>query len=243
MNLMAVALLMALVPAPIAPELAALGDSYAAGVGAERHGPCGRGDNAYPALYAKQTSASLIFLACSGATVDNVLQTQVPRITPPTSIVTVTVGGNDAGFADVMTTCVLNGDSVCRRAVDRSVSFIRTSLGRRLDGLYAAIRAKTPAKVVVLGYPRLFEPAGSCSFSVAKRTALNGAADVLDEVIGARAKAAGFGFGDVRTTFAGHGLCGRSPWLNNVTFPIASSFHPTATGQRLGYLPVLLATL
>ncbi|MBB4967534.1 SGNH/GDSL hydrolase family protein [Saccharothrix violaceirubra] len=236
---MAAVLMLALVPAPIAPELVALGDSYAAGTGASRDS-CDRSSNAYGALYAKQIHASFVMAACSGATAKSV-ESQLKSITPAATLVTLTVGGNDIGFADVMTTCTLQSEKSCLKAVDKANKLTAETLPGRLDRLYSKLRATTPAKVVVLGYPHLFEPTGACSLSKAERAALNSAADRLNAVIEARSLAAGFTFGDVRTTFAGHGLCGPSPWINGVKFPVISSYHPNAKGQRLGYLPVLAA--
>ena len=38
---------------------------------------------------------------------------------------------------------------------------------------------------------------------------------------------------------AGHEICDSGSWLNSVDiFAISSSYHPNASGQELGYLPV-----
>jgi hypothetical protein len=37
--------------------------------------------------------------------------------------------------------------------------------------------------------------------------------------------------------FSGHELCDGARWLTSVTLPIGNSYHPTATGQKNGYLP------
>jgi lysophospholipase L1-like esterase len=238
MNLLAALLVVAMTPAPAAPELVALGDSFAAGTGASRE-DCRRDGNAHSALYAAERRMTLVFEACMGATTDDV-HGQASRITPESTLVTLTVGGNDAGFVDVMVTCSLNGDADCVRRVDEAERFIRADLPGRLDRLYAVVRSRTSAEVVVMGYPRLFETSGTCLMSAPKRTALNRAADALNEVVAARAAAAGFSFGDVRDAFAGHGLCGGDSWVNGVVpLAIKDSFHPNAAGHRLGYLPVL----
>ncbi len=91
--------------------------------------------------------------------------------------------------------------------------------------------------MVVLGYPRLYKIVNACvGLSNAKRTALNGAADTLDGVIAKAAGRAGFTWSDVRDEFVYHELCSGDDWLNAVTIPIDSSYHPTARGHRLGYL-------
>jgi len=47
----------------------------------------------------------------------------------------------------------------------------------------------------------------------------------------------------VRAQFTGHELCSGDGWLHAVTIPIDESYHPTATGQTLGYLPVFRAVV
>ncbi|WP_433270538.1 SGNH/GDSL hydrolase family protein [Actinosynnema sp. CS-041913] len=237
MNLLAAVMLVALVPAPAAPEYVALGDSYAAGLGAERES-CGRSPAAHPRLYAESRGLALVFAACAGAETAEV-ERQAERITRRTSLVTITVGGNDAGFTDVITTCVLRSDRACERRVGESERFVRDELPGRLDALNAAVRDRTSAHVVVLGYPHLFAPEGACVLSEDKRAALNRAADLLDEVLRARAEAAGFTFADVRGQFAEHGVCSDDPWINDLTLPVDYSYHPNAAGHRHGYLPAL----
>ena len=36
-------------------------------------------------------------------------------------------------------------------------------------------------------------------------------------------------------------MCDGAGWLNSITLPIDDSYHPTATGQKDGYLPVFSA--
>ncbi|MGW0517246.1 SGNH/GDSL hydrolase family protein [Crossiella sp. NPDC003009] len=230
-----------------AGEYVALGDSYASGVGAGAYEPgsgaCRRSRNAYPHLIAKSLQPSaFLFPACSGASTVDVVDRQLDKLGANTALVTLTVGGNDLGFTDVMTTCVLNGDSACKRRADRAAAFVRDELPARLDRTYAAIRAKAPnAKVLVLGYPRLFE-AKSCSggLSAAKRAALNAGADLLADTTAARAKAAGVRYADVRDRFAGHGICGSPRWVNPLVSPSTDSFHANALGHAHGYAPAAL---
>jgi len=52
------------------------------------------------------------------------------------------------------------------------------------------------------------------------------------------AAAEGDTYADVRNEFAGHEICDSDSWLHSVDiFSISSSYHPTAAGQELGYLP------
>src|SRR5436190_8715465 len=93
---------------------AAVGDSYSSGVGAGSYGSsgsCYRSSKAYAQLWTNaHAGTSLSFLACSGARTGDVIN-QANSIPAGTTLVTVTVGGNDAGFTDVITTCTLGSDS------------------------------------------------------------------------------------------------------------------------------------
>ncbi|MEV0637106.1 SGNH/GDSL hydrolase family protein [Streptomyces sp. NPDC050619] len=225
----------------------ALGDSYSSGVGAGSYiaasGDCKRSTKAYPALWAAANSpSSFDFTACSGARTSEVLAGQLAPLNATTALVSISVGGNDAGFADVMTTCVLQSDSSCLSRIDTARAYVDSTLPGRLDSVYSAIRSKAPgARVVVLGYPHFYQLGTSClGLSETKRKAINGAADHLDTAIAKRAANHGFTFADVRTTFTGHEICSGSSWLHSVNWlNIGDSYHPTAAGQSGGYLPVL----
>ncbi|MGW3953858.1 SGNH/GDSL hydrolase family protein [Streptomyces sp. NPDC004752] len=224
----------------------ALGDSYSAGVGAGGYisssGSCDRSTNAYPYLWnAAHAPSSFAFNACSGARTDDVLASQLGSLNSSTGLVSLSVGGNDAGFADVMTTCVLSSDSTCLSRINTARAYIGSTLPGKLDAVYSAIRSKAPsARVVVIGYPRFYKLGTTCvGLSETKRSAINDAADAMDNAIAQRAAAHGFVFGDVRTTFSGHELCSGSSWLHSVNLlDIGTSYHPTAAGQSGGYLPV-----
>jgi hypothetical protein len=145
-----------------------------------------------------------------------------------------------------METCVLSSTSSCVNAVAAAEAFITSQLPARLDTTLQTIRADAPsAKIVVLGYPDLYDlsKSGSCiGLSNKDRTALNDGADDLDGALQAAAQANHDTFADVRGQFAGHEICDSSSWLHSVDiFAISSSYHPTAAGQDLGYLPVFTA--
>jgi lysophospholipase L1-like esterase len=226
---------------------AALGDSYSSGVGTgTESGSCGRSSQAYAPQWAMlHAVTSFAFVACSGATTDDVRNNQLSGLSAGTTLVTITIGGNDAGFASVVTTCQLGSDSTCDAAVASARAYATNVLPGKLDQTYAAIRAHAPnARLVVLGYPRLFELTSSCGLlgmSLHKRTTLDQGADALDTVTAGRVSAAGATFVDVRSAFAGHGICASSAWINGLTLPVTDSFHPKASGYRSGYLPALTA--
>ncbi|MFF2326695.1 MULTISPECIES: SGNH/GDSL hydrolase family protein [unclassified Streptomyces] len=223
----------------------ALGDSYSSGVGAGSYisdsGDCRRSTKAYPYLWAAANSpSSFAFVACSGATTTSVASSQLGALSSSTSLVSVTAGGNDVGFADVMQDCVLSGEATCLSSVSTAVSQMQNSLPSRLGSLYGSIRSRAPqAHVVVLGYPRFYQLSGSCiaGLTEKERAAINNASDVLNGVVAKQAANSGFTFSSVVDEFTGHELCSGDAWLNSVTIPIYNSYHPKAAGQSGGYLP------
>jgi lysophospholipase L1-like esterase len=228
-------------------DYVALGDSYSSGVGAGSYdsasGNCKRSTRAFPKLWAGANSpSSFAFTACSGARTGDVTASQLGPLNSSTDLVSITVGGNDAGFADVMTTCVLQSESTCLNRIAQAKAYVDSTLPGKLDQVYSAISAKAPAaRVVVLGYPRFYKLGGSClaGLSENERSAINGAADHLNTAIAKRAADHGYGFASVVGTFTGHEICSGSAWLHSVNWlNIGESYHPTAAGQSGGYLPV-----
>ncbi|MEO5851480.1 MAG: SGNH/GDSL hydrolase family protein [Nocardioides sp.] len=217
---------------------AALGDSYSAGVGAGGgRGVCFRGPRGYPPLLARELGLDLAYQACLGATVADLLRVQLEVLDADTELVTLTVGGNDAGFVDVIRAAASPAwlaDSGA--ALETANAVIRDVLPGRLRGAYAAVRsAARDAEVVVATYPRLFGGT-DCQlltfFTEEELAALNRTADELAEVIGAAAEDAGVGAVDVRDGFAGHGVCDPAPKVNGLVLPVWESFHPTADGHQ-----------
>ena len=226
----------------------ALGDSYSSGLGAGDYisssGSCDRSINAYPEQWAGSHSpASFVFPACAGATTSDVINSQVSALSGSTTLVSMTIGGNDAGFSSVMETCVLSSTSTCLNGVAAAEAFIASQLPARLAATLTAIHTHAPnARIVLLGYPELYDlsNSGFCiGLSTSDRTALNAGADALDNALKAAAAAGNAIWADVRGQFANHEICDSGSWLHSVDlFALSSSYHPTAAGQGLGYLPV-----
>ena len=246
------AMLGVVVPAAAATAVnyVALGDSYASGVGTDNYvndgTNCLRSPQSYPALWATAHHASSFTLAaCSGAKTGDVLSGQLGGLSTSTGLVSVTIGGNDAGFTSVIENCILQNDAGCQTAINNAETFIRNTLPGLLDNTYHAIRSHAPnASVVVLDYPHFYQVPGSCVFGLdnTKRTAINSGADVLDAGIQTEvARFAGFHFADVRNVFNPHEICSSgTSWLHSVDFGnLTDSYHPFAAGYSGGYLPVL----
>jgi lysophospholipase L1-like esterase len=223
-----------------APDYVALGDSYASGVGTRTYTPesggCQRSTKAYPYVDAARVGAHLTSVACSGARVADVTNNQLAPLNSGIEYVTVQVGGNDAGFSSVITTCAQPAwMSNCDGAINTAQATINNTLPTRLNGLYAAIRTRAKlAKVTVVGYPRLFNGidcnAGTF-FSSAEMTRLNQTADLLNSRLSAAARAKGFNFVNPTSVYIGHAVCGSPEWINGLSNPVSESYHPNGTGQ------------
>jgi len=171
---------------------------------------------------------------------------QLASADPRSDLVTVTVGGNDVGFADVVATCVIDVDPCSR--LDGRVEAALSGLRATLEAAYRQIKARAPsARVLVLGYPQVIaDPAtvdlDSCPAAgtvvPGRRITADDAKWLRDkgarlaDVISRAAKAAGVTYVDVAGPFAGHEACGPDPWLSGVVIvEPKASFHPTAAGQ------------
>jgi hypothetical protein len=230
------------------PSYVALGDSYSSGVGTRTYisdgTSCQRSTYAYPYLISQSRGFSLSFQACSGAKIPDVTNKQLGALSTGTAYVTLSVGGNDAGFSSVITECAYPGwASDCDGAINTAQGYINNSLPGALSTLYASIKAKAPnAKVVIVGYPRLFN-GEDCNagtwFSPSEETRLNQTADLLNSKLSAAAAAKGFAFANPTNAFIGHAVCADVEWLNGLSNPVSESYHQNKTGHSSGYKPLV----
>ena len=209
------------------------------------------------------------FIACSGATTANVERggdvqngepaTQLDQgaLTAETDLVTITIGGNDAGFADVLDLCFRHACmSPTYRPYDPDQTYKEwleaelDALWDELNATFSEIREASPdAAVAVLGYPRLFpsSPEEQNCFKLnpwdGEQNDLNDLGDQLDDVIAREAAAVGAVFLPVAPHFATHEVCGNGgEWINGpaaepaINFPPIDAkdlaFHPNRDGQR-----------
>jgi lysophospholipase L1-like esterase len=95
---------------------AALGDSYAAGIGVGKLRTesdayrCSRYDGGYPERIQDTIQAETYkFVACSGDTSKDILEKQFKQLGDGAKfdLITMSAGGNDVGFSDVLKACIL----------------------------------------------------------------------------------------------------------------------------------------
>lgn len=222
----------------------ALGDSYAAGFGAGKYvNDCFQSRRGYPALLDRGTRATLRANAtCNGATTDTVLTTQLSALTPRTQLVTLTVGGNDLGFARIATICAPGPSDACQQAIADALALLTpqptgpSALATKLAATYGAVATAAPrADILVTGYPLLFEAPREGQPNAETVEAFNRATDALNATIKATVRATALAgveisYVDVTAGFDGHGIGSERPFLH-ATGPEA--LHPTPRGYRV----------
>jgi hypothetical protein len=236
-------------------DYVALGDSFTSGQGAPPYlsGQCLQSRYAsYPIITSTLSTSKLVAdESCSGANTAAVIKQlgQLPsRLTGRNSrvrLVTLTVGGIDAGSNQVLQACTPDPTSAtCQAALKFAVGQLSSpSLGFTLAATYLAVANAMPnAKIVVFTYPQLFNNNVS-----AFGNTVNSATVALNATItGAAASVTGLGkqvqVVDVTPEFSNHGIGASVPYISfypsNLT--ASANFHPNALGNSLGYFQALL---
>jgi len=224
-----------------------MGDSYSSGVGTGSYtldSACKRSVYAYPYLFTQKHSiAAFNFVACSGAKTSDLIAKQLPALSATTNLVTMTIGGNDIGFASLIQQCTL---SDCTAALLNTTANLGSTLGPALDTAFSDVRQAAPnATVIVLGYPHVFSGAscfGTLGISSVEEKDANALADAMDGLLSSEAGKYQFAYESAITPWTGHAVCSSSPWLNGLNlFNTGESYHPTKAGHSSGYLPLVTA--
>jgi hypothetical protein len=166
-----------------AATYAALGDSYAAGplIPNQSLNPLGclRSDHNYAHLTASAKGLTLTDVSCSGATTNDMTETQnvEPGPNPPqfnglsasTNIVSVTIGGNDIGFSEVLENCITFNpfSTPCKNQYD---SGGHDQLAERIENtapkvgaVLQGIHERSPnARVFVVNYADILPSGSGC---------------------------------------------------------------------------------
>jgi lysophospholipase L1-like esterase len=232
---------------------------------------CDRSSEGYPELVSKWLQGrsllapmTLSFLACSGATTTDVWSGSPSRRDgligasgdngegeqlgyaqlKNARVVTITIGGNDFNFSDVIANCLdfllhsCNAQSNDGWIADLAHNI--QTLKASLISTYQAIRTAAPgASVYVVGYPAIFptNPSGGCQgLTKSAITYLASMQKPLNEVIQAAAAAASVNYVDPNSgpySFIGHDVCqSKNSWVQGLSpFGSAASFHPNQQGQ------------
>lgn len=228
--------------------------------GDDAHNRCHRSNVSYAQqIYGgNHFNGSLATVYCSGAetpefTNDNPANDgegpQVDALNEDTSLVTLSIGGNDLGFADVIKDCALNGErgvpfmDTCQEKWDQELDQRLIDLKPELVALYEDIKKRSPnARIIVMGYPPLFneppsEPLSNLLF-VEDQLWMNSKATMLNAMLREACREAGVEFIDPTSAFIGHGVGSDDQWINDLDWggpglalTDPGSFHPNALGH------------
>lgn len=175
--------------------------------------------------------------------------------------VTLSIGGNDIGFADILQKCInpfkdfrsgLDNDFTCYTAYEDRQELVKLmdSQYGKLKNLYSTLRNDGAAgrRLYVIGYPQIAKVDGDCGLNVGLNAQeVRFASKLVSHLNGVIKKAAddaGVQYVDTEAAFNGHRLCdaaaGRSA-VNGITIvrgpdgavDLAGSYHPTALGHEL----------
>ena len=227
-------------PAPLYQEYVALGDSWSADVViADTDGPpdstyaptgCAQSHRNYPKLLAAALKVPTFRDAtCGSATTDDFYspQTGLPtgetnppqfdRLTPTTDLVTVGVGGNDAGFAGAAMDC-LSPDPRGARCKEKYTAGGRDQLAEAIDAsepklvrALQEIRERSPnARILMLDYLAGIPETGCYPFvpvSDSDMKYLHETFGKLNAMVERAAAAGGAEFVDTYTPSIGHHVC------------------------------------
>lgn len=248
-----------------------LGDSYTAGplipnpllpLG------CLKSSNNYSHLAAPSIGLTLKDPSCSGATTVHMTQPQnvdpdgpnppqFDSLSAATTVVSITIGGNDIGFSGIVESCITYNpfSSPCKNKYASGgkdqISEKITATAPKIAAVLQGIKAKAPSsKTYVLNYPAIFPETGSgcwpqmpISFSDAPY--LRAKQKELNAMIATQAAANGATLVNWYSASIGHDACKGSStrWVEPlVPGELAAPIHPNKAGMQ-GASNVLVAAV
>lgn len=242
------------------PRYVAIGDSYTSAPLVPETDPedgCLRSSGNYPSLVAAALEGTeLEDVSCAGAdtpaligvqrTFDGLSRPpQLQAVTEDTSLVTVSIGGNDFGlFSTFVGGCaqIASTDpdgSPCTDVASEDGPEVLSKIEERISSVVQGIRGRAPeARILVVGYPQIV-PQGdrACpQLPIAEgdlpfaRTMNRGLAEALEE----GARKAGAEYVDAYALTEGHDVCSDDPWIagKDTVEGQALAFHPFAAHQE-----------
>ena len=245
-------------PIPAGSHYVAMGSSFAAGPGLPSRVPgsprrAGRSTGNYAHLVASELGLDLHDVTFSGATTSDLLgpsasgqAAQLDAVTPETSLVTITAGGNDVGFAPRLTLASLPWPLRVLPSVKARVdAFGETrvtdqrfeQLERNFAMIAARLRDRAPAcRVVVVDYLSVLPPDGPVPEPPppAQITTWGRAlAARLAATTQAAASTAGWTYIAASAASADHHAWSAEPWTRRFHLSLrgGAPYHPNATGM------------
>lgn len=162
--------------------------------------------------------------------------------------ITITIGGNDAGFGDVLSACVVAGSCAFESTERAAKAFEMRGLYGKLRGTYRKILSSSPdSTLYVLSYPQFIDDDNQCNPNVGlndtERRFVREGVSYFNSVIRQAALAEGATFIDIEQSLKGSALCSKKILDLAVNGVVAGddmykvigqeSFHPNSKGHAL----------
>ncbi len=204
-------------------DYVALGDSYAAGQGGgDYRDECLHTKAAYPRAVDRLRGVKLIADgSCSGADTWDLLKVQIPALKwklKKAELVTITIGANDLLTEKIIAACDNEAPAATAHEEDRCAKLVKKAVWKVKERVFKALvkidHLSHKVKILVTGYPYLYEPSGDPF-----ETRVNAGVDALNSALHwavKRAKHWGVWakFVDVTGIFWGHGIGSADPWIH-----------------------------
>jgi lysophospholipase L1-like esterase len=240
-----------------ASNYVALGDSFASGPGipTQIDSTCLRSDHNYAHLLAAALKPTTFTdVTCGGATIPDLTGSQATGVAPQlnavtsnTTLVTLTIGGNDIGFGSIVLQCsLLSGSNFlgnpCQQhytsggtdQIDTAIN----ALAPKLDTAIQQIKAKAPhARIIVVSYLRLLPDLLGCwpamPIAVGDVPWATAKEKNLDAMLATRASADGAISVNPYAMSTGHDACQATStrWTEPLLGAITAPAHPNAAGM------------
>lgn len=181
------------------------------------------------------------------------------------SVITLSAGGNDIGFSDIILRCI-DTDTCYSSFEDRlELADLINKQFQPLSKMYNEVKAASDprSKIYIIGYPQIAKPDGACDMNVHlnrdERVFAEQLVSHLNSVIKKAAENTGVFYVDVEEAFNGHKMCeplnswdvavnGLTAGNDQVNFgplhgPVGNeSYHPNAFGHSLLKVKILEKT-
>jgi hypothetical protein len=237
----------------------ALGDSYAAGplIPNQSLNPLGclRSDHNYAHLAAAAKGLTLTDVSCSGATTNDMTEAQnvEPGPNPPqfnglnagTGVVSVTIGGNDIGFTEIIESCITYNpfSTPCKDKYDPGgndqLAERIANTAPKVAAVLQGIHTRSPnARVFVVNYPDILPSGSGCwptiPLSFGDVPYLHATEERLNAMLATTAAANGATLVDWYTPSIGHDACKGSStrWVEPlIPGELSAPVHPNNAGR------------
>lgn len=167
--------------------------------------------------------------------------------------VTMSIGGNDVGFAKIMEVAAIRSTYLGSHKLEKRIKELEDNMSSTLDDLKASYEAVEEAagddaNIIIAGYPHLLDPnGGGAPISLEEAQRINTATSFFNNGIQKRVEECrndgmNIHFVSVENVFAGHEAYSAEPWIRGITtkqsqdltdgIVSAYSMHPNEDGAK-----------